>query len=331
MRRILLLAALAVTAAGCASGPQPPAPLSNPALIAAMPDGAESVMVLRLDELHAAPDLKESAERMVAWLDGDEPADTMDTLLRRGIQAAGPVAWVHAGSRFTAPPDLGVGDYDARSIWVTRRPLNDVIRALDTGEGVAGPLARHEANGVTIYEGQRTIEFYGGESKTESMFVAFADARTPMVAETRDDIEQMLARWRAGDRQIPARWRSGAQRLEVESPIVILRRYDPASEEDQFSPVNRRIPPEERIEIEAFGIVLTDPAKRRYRLEVISSQPQRAEEFFRHWLSDESFAWTVEAADAGFAATLEGAAGQEEDVAMELYSLLMVFGWNLYI
>jgi hypothetical protein len=326
---LLLIAALATAILGSCGRT---APLSNRPLIAAMPDGAESVIVLRLDELQReAPVLKGIAERPIVGLEGDEPADAMDAVLRRGIQAAGPIVWAHGGSRFTPPPDLGLGDYDGRSIWVTERPLDDVIRALATGEGIGGPIERHEAGDVTVYEGRRTIEFYGGESKIEPMFVAFADSRTPMVAETREDIVQMLERWRGGHREVPARWRSPAQRLEIESPVVVLRRYDPESEGDQFSPVNRLIPPEERIEIEAVGVVLADPAKSRYRLEVITRQPQRAEEFYRHWLSEREFAWTVEATEEGFAATLEGAAEQEEDVAAALYSLLIVFGWNFYI
>lgn len=324
----------AVVVGGCARRAGPSVALSNRALIGAMPDGAESVMVWRLDELQReAPDMKEAAEELVIGL--NEKAETkeqIDVVLRRAIRTARPLVWAHSGSRFSPPSDLGVGDYNERSIWITERPLRELRRALDTGEGVGGPVQRHKIAGVRVYEVLREIEFYGGESMTEPMFIALPDPRTALAAESLEDIGHMLARHRDEHAEIPEQWRSAAARIEIESPMVMLRRYDPESEDDQFSPVRPGLSAERRIEIEAFALVLAEAEQGRYRLEVITRQPQRAEEaFFRLLLPEPLFTWTAETTGEGFAATVKGAVEQERHARDAILSLLTVFGMNLYI
>lgn len=331
---VVVVCVATVVVGGCARRDGPSGALSNRALIGAMPDGAESVMVWRLDELQReAPDMKEAVEEWFLGLNEEAAAtERIEIVLRRSIGGAGPVVWAHSGSRFTAPPDLGVGDYNERSIWITERPLRELRRALDTGEGVGGPVQRHEIGGVRVYQMLREREFYGGESMTEPMFIALPDQRTALIAESLDDVGQMLGRYGRAPSGIPEQWRSAAARIEIESPLVILRRYDPESEDDEFSPVNPGLSAERRIDIEAFALVLADAERSRYRLEVITRQPQRAEEaFFRLLLPEPVFDWTVQPTDRGFAATLGGEAEREYHAREALTTLLMVFGLNLYI
>ncbi len=326
---------LAVALAGQPDAPPARPSLGNPALLAIMPGTVESVMLVRFE----AP--IDYGGVIAGWRDslghfGDEELgrdDLLNTTLR-AVAAAHPSAFLWAGSGFTGPDGIGVGNFDERWIWVVGSPVTALRERLDACEGVAELNEPFDVQGVRVYSA-KTFHYPDGyphatkEKIEKETLVAFPREHVVLIAQSRRDIEHMVSAALKPPDSPPVRWAPVAEGLDLGSPLLILREYDPRNTRDWQSPLNATREDEDgQADIRMAGLALPDDAG--FRLNVVSRTPDRAKRFYRtHVLVEDAFAWKDTPTETGFRAVLRVAEGAEDGAP--LLCLLVFFGPNIGI
>ena len=319
-----------------AAGGEPP---SNLRLIAAMPPGAESVLLFRLDRLTEPNSVlrdwtRQYVDNLGQTLDPNAQNEPLN-VIERGLSAAKPLVHAEGGSDFMAE-GIGVGNYNGREIWVTEKPLTALVTRLTAKQDVQGELTPFKLGTVSAFECPCLASSAEGDPNAkpllERRFVAFPDERTFVLAESREELEAMLHGLVADRPKLPDRWaRLGAQ-LGLESPIVLIRWYDPNNTRDYFSPVNPKHPRTSQ-SVDIDGVALVCPSVNRFalRMTCISRQPEQALAFFQEFaFKPAMYNWDTKMAARGFYADITIT---DEKHAREYLPLLLyvLFGPNVII
>lgn len=349
LRVLAVLGVASLLAAGCAPRPteepagaappglRPAGLPDNARLLAAMPPSIESVLIYRDTEPAREGTLCHQlatiwGPEVVMPGEGDEPGgeESLADAVQRTAQRSDAAIVVLAGSGFTRPNDIGLGNYDERAIWVVRKSLAPLERRLRADERIKGELRQFEVAGVTVYQGRRRHEMYNEDAALEDIFAAVVDDRTAVLAERREDIVHMVAQLRGGLGQTPERWARAAGNLPLEAPVVILRAYDRTNALDAVSPVNPNAEEGYRAEIESLALVVPSRNENLAKIRVVTPDAMKAKAVYEAYLIPTDRAeWDVRPIPGGFEGELRSIqVGTQSEGALMLYQL---FGPNFAI
>jgi hypothetical protein len=332
--RIYLFAVSAFWGGAAASFAQPDAP-SNRQLIAAMPPGVESVLIKRYPALTAA-DSALKVENLHVW-DGlgnrsAEPEAAFNDIVQQ-LADFKPVVYAEGGSDFTRVADpegpSGLGNYNSRSIWYVQQPLGPLRRRLDGKALPTQPATASNPHAPRVYETE-VKQYVPKDGRAapvqEKRFIAFPSDYCVVVVEQKGELDDILKALASRSAELPERWRSVAGKLEIESPVVLLRRYNRTNTLDYYSPFNPEFLP---VDIESFGLILPSEKRVNFRVRCLSRSVMEAEQYYkRGFLREEEYRWRVTMREGGFDAELVAVNGNTQTVMMLLYVL---FGANMFI
>lgn len=331
-------AAPAVPAAEQGQAPVAPTSLS---LIAAMPPGTESVLVMRIEPLLAEG--SRVAHYARAARNPKNPAGGGErdllTVVYDAVAEQRPMVLARGASRMRAPRSIGVGAYDECDICWVRGSLAGLRERLRAGEDIEDLRRVEEVDGVEVFGATVTMVRDGEDRKAldegrppkEERFVAVVDAHTVVVASRREDaaaaVRGVLAR-REGP--VPEQWRAAAAGLPLDAPLVILRRYDPTNELDVYSPENPRREPALRAGLDSLGLAVVDPVTGELRVRGVTPDAERAVRVLQtqSYLPRSDYAWAIEMGEGGFTADLTPRIGREEEGVLGL-RLWIIWGPNV--
>jgi len=334
---VFLCAILVWATAARAGGEEIP---TNLRLIAAMPPGTESVLVYRYPALTAEDSaMKREFEEMLDGLGTPEDQDERNRLhnvVMRYVAMSNPLVQVEGGSQFTAPDGVGVGNFNGRSIWIVEHPLARLMQRLAARKDIDGELTPFKLGDVQCYETAVDVRISirpDVAPVTERRLYAFPSTRSVVVTECRDDVEYILKALGAKEPKVPKQWEPFAAALDIESPIIILRRYDPSNDRDYWSPAGSMNPHYGRTQVEGFGLVLKSAHDVMFSLRCVAKQRERAAAYYKdHAFRQENFTWSIEERPEGFTAEITGNAARirEANIPITLITFVL-FGPNVFI
>ena len=315
---------------------------TNTQLIAAMPPATESVLIRRYSALASEESaLKNEAQQTIDGLGdvaSEEERNALLNVVLRYVAMADPVVHAEGGSDFTRitgdPGGIGVGNYNSRSIWCVERSLDRLKKRLAEQRDLSGDVKTFTLDDVPAYETEVRRHVATDDKVTpvqEKRFVAFPSDHCVVITEDRNELEQILTGLKSKAPEVPEKWRVPTAGLELQSAIVLLRRYDPQNELDYYSPVSPKKPAFQRVNIESVALVLPSVNRLAFRIKCISEEPRKAVVYFAcHTLRQEAYRWKTNVSDVGFEAEV-AAIDENRDVAYPMLVLYMLFGPNVFI
>ena len=318
---------LAITAMVRVSAAASTAP-STKALIAAMPDGTESVIVCRFDKSASQLALKDSAEQFFELL---SEKDSFHKTIFRAVAQSGLLAQATGGSDFGGPTGVGMGWYVDRSIYVVANPLADLQRQLERGGVFPSGSRKRTVEGITVYAGQVSAHYPQDPEEVrrlEYWFITLLDERTLVKTQSMHDLLHIIRSLRDGWESIPVQWRELASRVDFDSAIVILRRYDPSNEDDPWSPFSLRISKEFRANIDGYAVTVPNTRKLKLEMYCRTEEPEKASRFLSKFTGGINHVerWDIDKLEEGFLAQIPF---DYEEQAYLFLSVYVLFG--LYI
>ena len=324
---------------------EPPGPWpSNAVLLAAMPPGTTSVLIIR-QELLLADDsaLKPELEfnnRHRSRPFPEEGPPTLSDLVTRHYFAGKPVAEAYGGSAFKWPDGVGVGDYVMRSILISARSFAPLQDKLDAGEVLPSAVDTFELEGVTVYSSR-----YEGRPEAPRRKTILACFPTPHIAvltETREELQHMVSVLQNPPPQPPARWQAILCELPMEAPVLLLRSLDRGSRRplsDQEIAARVACPPSHLAR--SLALALPSAAHVEWCMDCRSRTPERSIRQYREsfpeqrrryasQLMKEVYAWSTDMRDDGFTATIR-LADDEDPPDGVLINLWLLFGLQFAI
>lgn len=310
--------------------------LSNLQAIAAMPRGTESVMALRYDLLSS----EESVFRTdFTWMIENlgvagAPADRKkpESIILRAVAAATPLLYVEGGSQFTAAYGVGTGNYNGRTVWVTAKPLSGLTRRLIDRKDVDGDIRPFKLGDAQAFEFPIQLRTSTKEELVpETRFVAFPNDRTVLICESRDDLEVMLKGLAEKEPRMPQQWESVATGLDIEAPIVVLRRYDPKNNGDYYAPMNaRRSHP---VAVDGFALVMPAVKNLAFRLRCLTNDREGARSYYQEddRFPTNAFVWQVGRQPDGFLADITALGQTSGQISSMIMRLHLLFGVNIFV
>jgi hypothetical protein len=286
---LLLLAAAIFVAPGCqvTRGNMP----TNRELIASMPDDFRSVVILDAEPLcREGCGLKSALQRFFGQVDesvrreiipdrdfliSPSGSHNLESIVFRELINRNPTKRVVAA---TWSPRAQGRDKPFRylTIWITKNSNRPIKTKVKDGDGIIGEVGKTAEDGLDIYDS--VVELYGGLKK---IFVAFPNEHMTIVAFSSDDITHIAKSLKTKPTAIPACWQKASSTLNVESPVVMLRKF--ASNETRIvkpDPENPRMLKVESVAIDSCGITSDAGPKVNFKLRVITTQPDDAEIYF---------------------------------------------------
>ena len=295
-----------ISAAACLTQPEPVA-ITNQQLIATMPAGTESVLVVRPAGIEADSPLAVWREIVQQQGEGFERKGYNDLyrVALRGAAEADIAAFAWGGSEFQLPRGFGMGNFNERWAIAVKQPLTPLQDKLTSGKGIDGLGEPFELEGVRIFKGRTHHYAEVGEPAAKDVFAAVPREGLLLVAHRKSDIEAMVRSALKKQDEVPEHWRAMAEGLDLTSAGVILRRYDPAnSERDAMSPLNPKHLGGPAKVVGAGVALLTDKPTEMH-LRVVTDDAAGTERFFqRHVFATSHFMWESSAAENGFKAKL---------------------------
>lgn len=351
MRRALLVAAVVLAPYSQAAAEDSP---NNRQLIASMPDAIESVLLLQAEPLlREGCALKSELQGFLAVIDEATPGmsapasdllssvgnNNLDRIVFSELVKRRPTKRLVGGAGFQPPQDIGIGSFRYLTVWITRESNSPIKKKIDTHDGIVGDVARTTKDGLDSYSSPIEIRWSSspeqGPAKT-SICVAFASEHVALVAFSADDIAHIANLLNSKTPTIPVRWQKAASGLDVDSPVVILRKFTQSEQcivkRDPDDP-NRAEP--RNVPIDGFGLTSDAGSSVKFKLHVITSQPNDAEVYFYGGCFYAGFdpaqwKWTKKTDADGFTADVQL---DEKEGRNHLGSLIVItlFGISLMI
>lgn len=324
--------ALGLTARSLAQpAPEPPR-VDATSIVAAMPEGVESVMIWNLPALRGqAPTLAQVFERNMVkgWQAPPQGDPTVRDRALAAVASAGVAVYADGGSDFKKPADIGVGDSNEQLLFVLEKPTAAVRAALDAACALPN-VVKLDEEGVALYRGPYEFREYGVGPQhpvRKTAFVAVRDDVVIVVANSREDAVRMATAPLSGAVAPGDKWKPVAADLATDSGLVIARVYDRRNRRDVTSPIAAGA---RGADVTAVALRLTaaDPA---FQMHCVTREAGPAAAFYDdHIMPKEYFGWAVTADDDGFVANITAHADPSAQQVVPL-SLLMLFGLNIAI
>jgi hypothetical protein len=151
-----------------------------------------------------------------------------------------------------------------------------------------------------------------------------------VIAPDRPQIEHMLRSLAAPGPAVPERWAAAAQGIDLASPVVVLRQYEPGNDRDFYSPVSNPNLGQVRAKIDSLAVALPSVKEKVLRVHGVAEEAQKALDFFKQFGS-ERILWDVQQDEKGFSGAVRFKLPEQEEAA-SIYLLLLVFyGPNVVI
>jgi hypothetical protein len=335
---LMLLSALALAFPVGAFADEEPDVTSNEHLLNAMPDGVTSVVIWRYNDIRQHNELlRDDMNRTHQGL-GDPRGEwhdhSLDEMIQIATYAAKPIVSIRGGSDFISPEGIGAAVYNQRGIWIVDQPL-DVLREQIQRRLDAGMMERDGEVADAIYRGtimvrqSRAFWEEPAEPDEQQIFVTMPDDRTVLLAQSRDEIEQMRQRFAGRAEGNLTMWRRIAGDLPIDATVVVLRKFDPTNERDEFSPANPLYREERGVtRAENVALVLPDPTSADFVMRYVGDGIEEVAKLYQRYWSGHD--WTVTEKDDGFLSQLafkgEPEASGVDSFTVVLFPVLYTFG-----
>lgn len=293
---IVLVAATLSAAGSLASAGER---LTNRALLASMPDSMEAVLVLQAEPLlREECALKRELQGFFGIVDESMPGMTrkdrdfissdgennLDRIVFAEVVARKPVRRLVAGSAFQPPQVIGAGSFSFVAVWITKETNEPIKQRLESGNGIIGEVTKTTEDGLDVY--QSPVEFRwspmrGATSVKKSIHIAFPNEHVTIIALSADDLKHISKSLKAKAKEIPPRWQRAAAKLDIESPVLVLRRF--VQDKQRFrrfdfeNPQNIEIL---NVPIHSYGVTYDGGANVSFKLRVITPEPEDAEGYY---------------------------------------------------
>lgn len=274
--------------------------LSNRALIAAMPDDIEAVMVLRAEPLlrdecalkremqgffGIRSDLADTALREQRDIVSSGGDNNLDRIVFAELLARKPTRRVLAGAKFQPPDGIGVGAFDYLALWITGESNEPIRQRVAAGEGIVGQVAANEGEGVTLYTSPVQLVRRSARGAAEHVdrvaCIAFPTQHVTIVAFSQEHARHVARQLQAPTAEIPKHWRAVADGLDLEAPIVILRAF-PQKRQQFPKPVSPGNIEVGEVEIDSYGITNDGGSTVAFHLRAITEYPENAQAYFHY-------------------------------------------------
>ncbi len=304
-----------------------------------MPPETQSVLVMRYEELVSDDSiLKDDIRRSIDHGSNDPEASELFNEILDSAMKANLLVRVAGGSEFTPitrdSSGIGVGNYNGRMVLYIEKSLKPLIDRLKKNENIKNVSESFKVENVPVFQSiERERGLNAGEyvAIDEELYFAFYNDRCVVVTESVDETKHILNHLGSDAAELPAKWAKAAAGLDIESPILILRQYDPKNELDYFSPVNRKNPEWKKSDTQGFGIILKSVKSLTFRMNCESREPQRAAAFFASdFFSQEIYAWNSRFRETGFEADIS-VIDEKRSKAHPLLTIYVLFGPNIFI
>lgn len=330
-----------------ASAPREPRPdhtHQQVRMLSAFSDDVKSVMLWNAQALRddAFP-LHESID-MVFMEDGDVFGPRrFEMLVNIAIGEAGLNAVAHAGSDFIPPSGIGAAEFVMRWVCITERDTGSVREALEEMADDDDSVHRRNVGGTTIYSTTVHMQSPATREPFEyTVHIGVVDDHTVFSTWREDEVPIMIERLTTDEPTLPQRWADAAGDLDIKrSPIVVLREYDPHTE-DHYSPAHPRV--YEKVGIDpprSLAMALDDIETINLRLSVRGEGMEGLADVLRdapdHVFLTRSphYAIKGQADDHGFHGVMRYTQDIEtvnEDVLFSLYgTVLFAFGLSMHL
>lgn len=291
---------------------------TNLSLISAMPSTVESVLVLRPLQLIVDGSLVSQYADIERWprIEGGGPTDLL-TVVYAEVGSQDPRVLVRGASNIRRPQGLGLGAYHECDIFWVGGSLAKLREHLLAGRDIEGLRTVDQIGDTHVFAAKvsavrddkdRMAVSRGEPHHKEDRFVAVVDDHTVVVCSRFEDVAAVVRSLSDRHRNVvmPERWQAAAKGLPLESPLVILRRYDLQNQEDMYSPESLRRQPSQRAGLTSLGLALTDPVAGKLTLHGITDTVDQALKVLGsvHFLPYTRYDWKVKPEDAGFVAEL---------------------------
>lgn len=310
-------------------------PPPNIKLIAAMPDGTESIIVTRDADMRADGSsmhfmVKAMNQASGYVLRGKEAE--LRSVVAKAISDAVPVATALGGSDFTWPSRLGSGGYTERQVWCVEHSLAPLSARLAEMQAAGGSVSKVLVEGQDVYRGLSTDNDF---KSSRDFFAAIVDDHTLLAAETIEDISSLIRAWNSkGEPKVPERWKAAASTVDLNSPIVVLRAYGAPSDRDACNPNHPKRWGEGGGGVKAIAVTLPVIAEPKFKFVCLTADADRAVAAWKKLLGPDNLGSIREDFEGGFKTTMplgNGASDPKEQEATRYFHLMMLFGVNFAI
>lgn len=317
-------------------------------LIAAMPDDIESVMVLE-----AAPLLRDGCalKRHFQGYFGvadqnapssDEPArdivssvgdSNLDRVVFGQLVELKPLRRALGGADFARPQGIGIGTFRYLTVWVTTESNAPVRRAIERREGLVGEVEALKLDDCEAYRSAVEIWFSGQDKEKRDVYVVFPTEHVTVVAHAREHATHIAHALRTGVEKpvVPQRWQAAAKGLDLDAPLVILRKFPkPAQTILKRDPADPAKCEPVVIPFDGFGMTADAGPSVKFHLRVNTSQPDLAVYYFHAntfhgGFSPPYYTWSKQNDAEGFAGEVQPTP-QGEQMHLDGLIVITLFG-----
>ncbi len=348
--RTMVAVTLAAVVGSFAGADEPP---TNRELVAAMPDTMESVLVLNAELLlREGCTLKRNLQGFFGVADDSTPEtnqldrdfvcstgeSNLDRVVFSEIVARKPIRRLVAGSGFQPPRGIGLGSFRFVTVWVTRETNEPVRRKIENRDGLRGAVTKTMDSGLEIYRSRAEFESSAtkgtGKPNEEDIHVAFPTEHITIIGLSADDLRHIAKSFKHKTKDIPPRWQQAAAGINIESPVLILRKF--VEEKQRFRKFDSEPAQEIKImtvSIHSYAVTSGAGPDVKFQLRVITPEPENAEAYFYGGSLHGGFPpvywnWSKQTDQGGFTAEVafgdrEGRNAHSELILLSMFGILM--------
>ncbi|MDX2200480.1 MAG: hypothetical protein SF069_16115 [Phycisphaerae bacterium] len=199
----------------------------------------------------------------------------LDRVVFQRIVMLRPQKRVLAGADFKRPIAPGIGQCEYLAIWVTADSNEALRNDVASGRGINGEVVTANSDGVEVFHSK--VELFAeatappgqqNDARSMQVSVAFPTPHVTVVSFVPNGAAHVAkALKQKAERNVPLRWQSLASRIDLNAPLVLLRRMgNPQQCVGYPDPNNRSKPIIRDITLHGFAIAAAPDEPLRFRL-----------------------------------------------------------------
>lgn len=112
-------------------------------------------------------------------------------------------------------------------------------------------------------------------------FAGFPDDYTIAISPSKEMLLGLMGSWNKSDASVPEQWKRAAESMDLDSMIVVMRKYDAKNDRDAFSPYQPGWLTQETSPIDQIGLTVPNSKELRFKVRTVSKEQGSAERWIR--------------------------------------------------